>query len=64
VNRLGVSPKIVDVIIQGAQPGDLTFACVNVLPDMPLAWQAQHALLGLELRFPYPNGAVANFGSV
>ncbi len=42
-----LSPKIVEMVLEGKQPKDLTFARLNTLSHAPLDWHAQHALFGV-----------------
>ena len=42
-----LSPDIVEAILAGRQPADLTVERLKRLPDLPLEWSKQHTLLGL-----------------
>jgi ParB-like chromosome segregation protein Spo0J len=41
-----LSPEIVEAIIAGNQPANLTVERLKRLPDLPLEWSKQHQLLG------------------
>jgi site-specific DNA recombinase len=42
-----LSPRIVEAIVEGRQPQDLTVAAVTRRIDLPLLWSAQEQVLGL-----------------
>jgi site-specific DNA recombinase len=42
-----LAPDIVEAILSGRQPPDLTAKTLFKRVDLPLDWQAQRALLGL-----------------
>jgi site-specific DNA recombinase len=44
-----LSPAIVEAILAGRQPTDLTVERLKRLPDLPLEWSKQHTLLGFYL---------------
>ena len=41
-----LSPDIVEAILAGRQPANLTVERLKRLPDLPLEWSKQHQLLG------------------
>jgi transcription initiation factor TFIIIB Brf1 subunit/transcription initiation factor TFIIB len=41
-----LAPSIVDRIVAGTQPADLTAHQLSRLPDLPLSWSEQEMLLG------------------
>ncbi|MFO1240582.1 MAG: recombinase family protein [Sphingomonadaceae bacterium] len=42
-----LAPSIVEAIVDGTQPNDLTVARLNTITNLPLAWNAQKALFGI-----------------
>ena len=42
----GLAPDIVQAILQGKQPSDLTVTKLKKLKNLPLCWQEQRELLG------------------
>jgi hypothetical protein len=46
--RVGfLSPRIVEAIVDGRQPEELTASTLSQRLDLPALWQAQEAVLGL-----------------
>jgi hypothetical protein len=41
-----LSPDIVEAILAGRQPANLTVERLKRLPDLPVEWSKQHQLLG------------------
>jgi site-specific DNA recombinase len=41
-----LSPDIVEAILGGHQPANLTVERLKRLPDLPVEWSKQHQLLG------------------
>jgi site-specific DNA recombinase len=41
-----LSPDIIEAILAGRQPANLTVECLKRLPALPLEWCKQHQLLG------------------
>jgi len=41
-----LAPDIVEAILDGTQPVDLTAETLSRLPDLPVSWADQRALLG------------------
>jgi site-specific DNA recombinase len=41
-----LSPDIVEAILAGRQPGNVTVERLKRLPNLPLEWSKQHQLLG------------------
>ncbi|HQX08550.1 MAG TPA: hypothetical protein PKZ19_17295 [Zoogloea sp.] len=42
-----LAPAIIECILDGTQPPDLTVARLNTITNLPLAWNAQKALFGI-----------------
>lgn len=42
-----LAPSIVDSILDGTQPPDLTVAQLNTITNLPVSWDAQRTLLGI-----------------
>jgi hypothetical protein len=43
-----LAPKVVEAIIQGRQPADLTAKALVTRIDLPLSWQDQAQALGIQ----------------
>ena len=44
-----LSPGIVEAILTGRQPSELTVERLKRIPDLSLEWSKQHTLLGFDL---------------
>ena len=49
-----VAPEIVEAILEGRQPPDLTLA--SILGDVPLSWREQKKMMGLYVDEPIAQG--------
>jgi site-specific DNA recombinase len=42
-----LAPSIVEAILDGTQPSDISVARLNTITNIPLAWDAQKAMFGI-----------------